>query len=97
MNKEEKKKTRKRKIDNIEDSEPETKPRKKRSQAKPRKLPQQEPKQGEINDREITYSLWKFENDINDNKNNNWGVRGVNPPIEIKSDIIIICNIENDI
>ena len=26
-----------------------------------------EPKQGEINDREITYSLWKFKNDINDN------------------------------
>ena len=26
-----------------------------------------EPKQGEINDREITYSLWKFKNEINDN------------------------------
>ena len=36
-----------------------------------------EPKQGEINDREITYSLWKFKNDINDNnkieiKNDYW-------------------------
>ena len=29
-----------------------------------------EPKQGEINDREITYSLWKFKNEIDDNKNN---------------------------
>ena len=34
-----------------------------------------EPKQGEINDREITYSLWKFKNEINDNKK-----------IEIKND-----------
>ena len=25
-----------------------------------------EPKQGEINDREITYSLWKFKNEIDD-------------------------------
>ena len=36
-----------------------------------------EPKQGEINDREITHSLWKFKNDINDNnkikiKNDYW-------------------------
>ena len=30
-----------------------------------------EPKQGEINDREITYSLWEFKNEINDNKNDN--------------------------
>ena len=43
-----------------------------------------EPKQGEINDREITYSLWKYKNDINDNvkiecsaiiKNNYWNDR----------------------
>ena len=34
-----------------------------------------EPKQGEINDREITYSLWKFNNEIDDNKK-----------IEIKND-----------
>ena len=34
-----------------------------------------EPKQGEINDREITYSLWKFKNEIDDNKK-----------IEIKND-----------
>ena len=47
MNKEEKKKTRKRKVDNIEDSEPETKPRKKRAVAKPRKQ-QQETKQDDI-------------------------------------------------
>ena len=26
-----------------------------------------EPKQGEINDKEITYSLWKYKNEINDN------------------------------
>ena len=36
-----------------------------------------EPKKGEINDREITCSLWKFKNDINDNnkievKNDYW-------------------------
>ena len=36
-----------------------------------------EPKQGEINDREITYSLWKYKNEINDNvkieiKNDYW-------------------------
>ena len=35
-----------------------------------------EPKQGEINDREITYSLWKYKNEINDNVK-----------IEIKNDI----------
>ena len=34
-----------------------------------------EPKQGEINDRGIIYSLWKFKNDIEDNKK-----------IEIKND-----------
>ena len=39
-----------------------------------------EPKQGEINDREITYSLWKFKNEINDNvkieiKNDYWNDR----------------------
>ena len=34
-----------------------------------------EPKQGEINDRGITYSLWKFKNEIDDNKK-----------IEIKND-----------
>ena len=43
-----------------------------------------EPKQGEINDREITYSLWKYKNDcsalINDNvkieiKNDYWNYR----------------------
>ena len=39
-----------------------------------------EPKQGEINDREITYSLWKYKNEINDNvkieiKNDYWNDR----------------------
>ena len=39
-----------------------------------------EPKQGEINDREITYSLWKYRNEINDNvkieiKNDYWNDR----------------------
>ena len=39
-----------------------------------------EPKQGEINDREITYSWWKYKNEINDNvkieiKNDYWNDR----------------------
>ena len=42
------KKTRKRKIDNIEDFELEIKPRKNRAVAKPRKQPQQEKKQDDI-------------------------------------------------
>ena len=72
MNKEEKK-TRKRKIDNDD------KPKRRRAPPKP--------KQGEINDREITYSLWKYKNEINDNvkiecsaliKNNYWNDRYIN-------------------
>ena len=51
------KKTRKRKIDNIEDSEPETKPREKRAAAKPRKQQQQQQQETKQDDIPIIYYI----------------------------------------
>ena len=58
-----------------------------------------EPKQGEINDREITYSLWKYKNEINDNvkieiKNDYWNDRYHNKyreKINMRKKEIITC------